>query len=148
VIDFVRRNPILTAALGMVVAGVIAGLASASGSVPTSYAIVAGLAAATPPLNLGRGGASFERERYLSADNRREVLVDSVVSGVAAFLLGAGAVLAAASAGIEGGTLTVVLAAGGTALGGQVAFFFRTVEYRSIEGRDDEEGDEESESDE
>jgi hypothetical protein len=148
VIDFVRRNPILTAALGMVVAGGIAGLVSASGSVPTSYAIVAGLAAATPPLNLGRGGASFERERYLSAGNRREVLVDSAVSGVAAFLLGAVAVLVAASAGIEGGTLPVVLAAGGTALGGQVVFFFRTVEYRSIEADEEDESSQESGDDE
>lgn len=139
-LNVVRERPIGIAVVGMLIAGGVAGVASASGDVPTAYAIVAGLAVATPPLNLGRGGTSFDRERYLSDGNEVEVLVDSVVAGGAALVFGAGGVYGAASLGIGPGALLVAIAAGVSALAGQIAFFFRTVDYRSI-GPEDDDGD-------
>jgi hypothetical protein len=143
VLAVVRDHPIGIAVVGMLIAGAVAGVASASGDVPTAYAIVAGLAVATPPLNLGRGGASFDREGYLSDGNEVDVVLDSVVAGGTALVFGAAGVYGAEALGIGPGALLVAIAAGVSALAGQIAFFFRTVDYREI-GPEDGDGDPEA----
>jgi hypothetical protein len=145
VLHVVREHPIGIAVVGMLIAGGIAGVASASGSIPTAYAIVAGLSVATPPLNLGRGGASFDREGYLSDGNEWTVAVDSVAAGGTALAFGVAGVFGAEALGIRPGALLVAIAAGVTALAGQIAFFFRTVDYRSI-GPEEGEADDEASS--
>jgi hypothetical protein len=130
--SFVRDRPLLVIALGVVLAGVVAGVGSAVFGIPAHYAVVAGLGVAAPAMNLGRGGSTFDRERYLRDRDDRTVALDVLFSGAMALLVGGVAVAAATLLGLRSGLALVAIAAAATALGGNSSFVYRTVDYRSI----------------
>ena len=116
--------------------GDASGAASALGGLPAHYAIVFGLGAGAPAMNLGRSGSTFDRNRYLQAGNRRAVVVDAAFSGLMAVLLGGICVTAAEVLGLRSEPLLVAVAAATSVLGGNSSFVYRTVEYREFGGDD------------
>lgn len=111
-------------ALGVVVAGVVAGALSLH--VATPYSLAAAIAASMP--SFVRTTSGLDRDRYLADRSTNEQVLDGALSAGVALLVGVGAGYLAISLGYAG-AIGAALGAALAVFGGQVAFYWRNGEY-------------------
>lgn len=111
-------------ALGVVVAGVVAGALSLH--VATPYALAVAIAASMP--SFARTSSGLDRERYEADTSTSEQVVDGALSAGIALLIGLGAGFLAISVGYAG-AIGAAVAAALAVFGGQFVFYARNGEY-------------------
>jgi hypothetical protein len=111
-------------ALGVVVAGVVAGALSLH--VATPYSLAAAIAASMP--SFVRTSSGLDRNRYLAARSTNAQVLDGALSAGIALLAGVGAGYLAISLGY-GGVVGAALAAAFAVLAGQSVFYARNGEF-------------------
>lgn len=118
-----REHRFLGILVGLIVAGIVGGLAAIAG-VPEPYPIVVALAVYVPIGALVGSGSRFDLDAYLAQRGTSGLALDVAVTAAGALLGGIAAVILVAAE--LDGFLQVAVIAVGAFLGGQVIFFARS----------------------